>query len=463
MITREPSFEGCAGCRLRPATGCRTRNGDQATRLPPSRRVDHDPLARQFGVLRAGVHNAVVSEQAKPVIMLITLDRETSSVVFLRSDGKEDRFPLKSSPFTDTSALCRLHYTPAFDGLVAVTRADDNIFFELPKQGSARQLEGRLVVYLDQNQWSAVAKARYNPTQVGDNDCEAARRLAEWVQQRRIILPASSGHYYETTKWSDAGARYHLGLTVLQLSRGWQMRYPLQVRRDEFHDAFRRRFAETADARDSPVFTLAPNVIHGPWRGEKPYVPPSDFPPDVAFQHEALTSATALIDVMLDTDQGEPGPDVGWAQANQRFSDWLDSEFRDPQQKRKSIDALLLSDLSKEIAEEAHAAGMTIEQFRHWVINQATDDIRCLPATGLFREMLHDRHLNKGTVWKTNDLTDMVYLSCAAGYADFVVCERHMGSMLTQGLKRLGRPQYVFRRFRDAIPTVQAALAKPTQ
>jgi hypothetical protein len=166
--------------------------------------------------------------------------------------------------------------------------------------------------------------------------------------------------------------------------------------------------------RNSPVFTLVPNIIHGPWRGEKPYVPPSNFSPDAAFQHEALISATALIDVMLDTDRVEPGPDAGWTQANQRFSDWLDSEIRDSQQKRKSIDALFLSDLSKEIVEEAHAAGTTIEQFRH-PLNQATDDIRQLPATGLFREMLHERHLNKGTVWETNDLTDMVYLSCAAG------------------------------------------------
>ena len=41
------------------------------------------------------------------------------------------------------------------------------------------------------------------------------------------------------------------------------------------------------------------------------------------------------------------------------------------------------------------------------------------PAVGLFREVLHSRHLNKGTTWRPNDLTDMIYLSCAAGYADY--------------------------------------------
>jgi hypothetical protein len=379
----------------------------------------------------------VVSEEAQPTIVLVTVDRETSSVVLVRSDGKEACFPLESAPFADSSVLSRLNYSPAMDSLLAVTRADDNILFELPKQGGAGQLAGRLVVYLDQNHWSAVAKAS-DDLGVGDKDREAARQFAEWVQQRQIILPASSGHYYETTKKFDTGTRYHLGLTILQLSRGWQMRDPLQVRRNELYNAFRRRFAEGTAVRHSPVFTLNPSVVHGPWRGEKSYMSPPDFSSDAVFQHEALTSATALIDVMLDTERCEPGPDAGWTQANQQFSDWLDSEPRNPQQKRKSIDGLLLTDLSKQIAEEAHSAGMTIEQVRHWIPKQATDDIRQLPATGIFREMLHDRHLNKGTVWKLNDLTDMVYLSCAVGYADFVVCEHHMASVLTQGLRCLG-------------------------
>lgn len=400
----------------------------------------------------------MVSDEAQPTITLITMDRETSSIVFTRSDGKEARFPLGDSPFAATSALSRLHYTPSFDALLAATRAGDDIVFELPKPDSGEQLDGRLVVYLDQNQWSAVDNVRHSPAKVAEEDRDAARRLAEWVRQRRIVLPASSGHYYETTKRFDQKKRYSLGLTVLQLSRGWQMRDPIQVRRDEIHDAFRRRFPGEPESRNGAVFTLMPNVLHGPWRGDKPYAPPADFPPDAAFQHQALTSATALMDVMLDAERIEPCPEAGWALANQQFSDWLDGEDRTSQQKRKSIDALLLSDLRTEIAEEAHAAGGTLEQFQEWFPDQFLEDIPQLPATGVFSEMLHDRHLNKGTVWRHNDLTDMVYLSCAAGYAEFVVCERHMGNVLRQGLKRLNRPTLIFRRLRDAVPAIRERL-----
>lgn len=391
---------------------------------------------------------------------MITMDRETSSVVFARSDGKEARFPLGYSPFAATSALSRLHYPPSLDGLLAVTRAGDDIVFELPKPSSGDQLAGRLVVYLDQNHWSTVDNARHDPDKVRDEDREAARQLADWVQTRRIVLPASSGHYFETTNRFDKRKRYDLGLTVLQLSRGWQMRDPVQVRRDELH-AFRCRFAAAPGARNTAVFTLMPDVIHGRWRGERPYVAPSGFPPDMAFQHQALTWATVLIDVMLDGERIGFGRDMGWALANQQFSDWLDGETRSTHQKRKSIDDLLLSDLRTEIAEEAHAAGVLLEQFRHWFLNHSMDDIRELPATGTFRKMLHERHLNKGTVWRRNDLTDMVYLSCAAGYADFVVCERHMGTVLTQSLNRMRGPTLVFRRLYEAVAAIETALAAP--
>ncbi|WP_329260840.1 hypothetical protein OG417_25160 [Actinoallomurus sp. NBC_01490] len=399
-----------------------------------------------------------MSNETKPFVVLITMDRETSSIVFTRSDGKEARFPLHASPFTDTSALSSLSYTPSFDALLAVTRAGDDIAFELPKQGGGDQLADRLVVYLDQNQWSALANALHDTGGVTDEDRDAALHLTEWVRQGKVILPASAGHYYETAKWSKTDKRYRLGLTILQLSRGWQMRDPLQVRRDELHAALRRQVTGMAGTPIPAVFTLAPNVLHSA-RERTTDISPPGFQPAAAFQHEALTSATALIDVMLDSERLEPGPDIGWTEATQRFSDWLDSEDIDSRQKRKHIDASLLSDFQTEIVDEARAAGISSEQLHHWKEKQAIEDIRSLPATGLFCEILRDRHLNKGIIWKRNDLIDTVYLSCAAGYASFVVCEGQMASFSKQGIRRLKRSTQVFRKIRDAVPVIEEALA----
>jgi hypothetical protein len=218
--------------------------------------------------------------------------------------------------------------------VLATTRAGEDVFLELPRHDGADQLSGRLVVYLDQNQWSTLAKAVAGESSVPDPDRDAALRLVEWADQRMIILPASSGHHYETTKWGDADRRYSLGLTVLKASRGWQMRDPVQVR-NEFYDLFRRLHFSGEGGRAAPVFTLDPGALYGEWRST-PYTAPSDFPAEAAFLTEALTSASVSISILLDSQRVEPGPATGWAAANQRFSDWLDGESRDAQQKRKA-------------------------------------------------------------------------------------------------------------------------------
>src|SRR5690606_9215697 len=138
----------------------------------------------------------------------------------------------------------------------------------------------------------------------------------------------------------------------------------------------------------------------------------------------------------------------------------LDGESWDSQQKKKAIDALLFADIGGEMAEAAALAGMPVAQFRSWAEERAMSDIRALPALGLFRELFHGRHINKGTKWHPNDCTDMVYLACAAGYADFVVCERHMREHLAHGVRRVARPTQVFRHLHEAVDTIEKRLAQ---
>jgi hypothetical protein len=354
--------------------------------------------------------------------------------------------------------LARVQYAPGLNGLLAVTKAGDEVLFELPRLDDAEPLHDHVIVYLDQNQWSAVAKAVHDEYGISQADREAALQLAEWSRQGRITLPASAGHYHETTKRFDQAKRYRLGLCILQLSRGWQMRDPLQVRRDELRTSIRDRFTLPAPFTSGAVFSLSPNALHSPLRGFTPYSPSTDLSQETVFLVRALTAATANIDVMLDPERIEETSDGRWVDANQKFSDWLDGEQLDSQQKRNSIDLFLLTDLSVEIAEEARAAGANSDQVSQWIRSGWGRSISELPATGLFRELTHDRHLNIGTTWRRNDLTDMIYLSCAAGYAHFVICERHMRNGLNQGVKRLGRSTRIFRRLSDAIEPIREAL-----
>lgn len=398
--------------------------------------------------------------QNNPYIVLITMDRSTASVILTRSDGKVARLPLTPSPFEETSSLARLDLSPSWGALLATTLSGDQVLFELPLEKARSQLAGRLVVYLDQNQWSALSNALHDEQRGTKEDLAAARKLMEWVEKRRIVLPASAAHYYETSKRFDPGKRYHLGLTILQYSRGWQMRHPLQVRRNELHDGFCRYVNRLSDVRAEPVFTVAPGALYSEARRPSFALQSDSTDAPLAFQTEALTEAVSSIDVMLGSARTEPGQDIGWATLSQEFSDWLDAEQRDSRQKRKVIDGFLLSDLRKEIADESWAAGLTTSQLESWAIKHAMKEIGTFPAISLFREMLHNRHLNKGTKWRPNDLIDMVYLSCAAGYCDITVCERHMGAVLKHALKRAGRTPRVYRDLAGAVGAIDDALRR---
>jgi hypothetical protein len=413
-----------------------------------------------FGLV--GVSVVGVKGREEPTIAMVTMDYLTGEGILTRSDGKEARW-LVSAPAPDSEALARVHTTPEYGSMLAITKTGDEVLIELPRSADAAPLDGRPVVYLDQNQWSAVANAMHEQGKVSQSEQAAALQLARWASQGRVVLPASAGHYHETTKRFDDDKRYRLGLTIVQLGRGWQMRDPLQVRRDELRARMIQQLGLPGDAAAGPVFTLDPRALYAPSRSPFHYQPGGDLPPDLEFSLRAIIAATTNISVMLDCDRIADSSPHPWAGICQRFSDWLDGEqSRDRHQKRASIDAFLLSDLSHEIAEEAMAVGATPQQMSTWVQDGFGSSVSRMPATGLFREMLHERHLNTGTTWRPNDLTDMIYLSCAAGYADFVVTERHMRAPLAQGVRRLERPVRVFRHIADLIGPLADTLPPTT-
>lgn len=69
------------------------------------------------------------------------------------------------------------------------------------------------------------------------------------------------------------------------------------------------------------------------------------------------------------------------------------------------------------------------------------------PYLGRAREVLHDRLVNADDRWEGNDLSDLQFLSCAAGDCDVVVGERKHANLLHRAARRCG-PRAV------VVPTV---------
>ena len=59
--------------------------------------------------------------------------------------------------------------------------------------------------------------------------------------------------------------------------------------------------------------------------------------------------------------------------------------------------------------------------------------------------------MNSQTRWLSNDLNDIMFLTCASAYADQVVAERSFAAQITSGLRRLGRPLNVLRSLDELI------------
>lgn len=179
-------------------------------------------------------------------LIRVTIDWTTLVVTLLRDDGAVGTAQLLREDSGWVSRVRSTTWSPPLDAVAFETTDGDHVAFELPRFDGADQLEGRLIVYLDQNIWSRVARAINNPALApAEPEAQAAAELAELVRQRKVLLPLSSGHYSETTACSDNVRRYQLGLTILRLSRGWQMRDPLVMRRQELRRALLRSiFAE---------------------------------------------------------------------------------------------------------------------------------------------------------------------------------------------------------------------------
>lgn len=391
-------------------------------------------------------------------IVLVTLDQAAATITLLRSDKKEAQFPLKPSPFPPSSQIARMSHAPDAGLLFVETIHGEHIFVELPMVNNLAPRRDRPVVYLDQKDWSTLANTLNEPAKVPDAERAAAEKLIAWAQSKKVLLPMSAGHMAETCKWTKDEERYRLALTIVQLSAGWQMRDPLDVRRFELRQSFTARFKDTG-LEPIDIFTLEPNAVHGETRGQQHPDVPDDFPSDIALAFEALTSVSATIDTMLDADSVAMDPSPGWVQRNQRFTDWLAGEKgRSSQQKHRSVDAFFVADTKTEIAEEAYRSGITPHEMSQWLLNEREGRVAVMPCLGLFRETLVSMNLNRAR-WEDNHLLDLMYLTCAAGYADYVVAERQLVGYMQQALKRLDRPTNVYRRIQDLVPVLEKRLA----
>ncbi len=253
----------------------------------------------------------------------------------------------------------------------------------------------------------------------------------------------SSAHMSETCKQVDAEQRYRRALTIVQLSEGWQLRDPLDVRQFELRQSLTTRYRNRCLIPPA-VITLEPNAVHA-GRNEALASIGIDLPPSARWALHAIRCIGGIIDSMLDTEHVPMTPVPGWANEFQRFASFLRDNPTAKEMKRKRTHAKFIADLGRELPEAAHRAGVTPDDMSAWTINHSDEDLRSMPTLGLYREILHEKLSDGRLQWEDNDLVDMMYLSTAAAYCDHVVGERKHAAHIRNGLRRLGRSGRIHR------------------
>lgn len=305
---------------------------------------------------------------------------------------------------------------------------------------------GRPVVYLDQLHWVSLARRRHAPEKLNDATANAAARLIQLAEAQRIVLPLSAGHLTEMAHL-EGRWREHLGLTIMGLSRGWQMRNPVAVRRTEFISAMRGELP-----RALGVITLQPEVLFAASNATGPASdlqrPFDDLLPRLTWV--SAVYAAVLDDESVDMRSGHEAAER-WAADFPRLAQYMREHKTSAEHARINTRARLLADLGNETAIAAEQAGLTPAQFSEWLRDELPDRLGEMPYVGRLHEVLYHRLRNADDKWERNDLIDMNFLCCAAGYADIVVGEKQTIEYLRRAASNSAPGAVVCRTLPEAV------------
>lgn len=354
------------------------------------------------------------------------LDADKGEIRIVRQDGREESAATApmAHPLPSTIAKIILDWERWW--IFCFTTRGHPVISEAFNPQDVDATRGRLSVYLDQNHWRSVAELRVDASKIKTAaEAGAASRVVALAQDLGVILPVSSAHMRETAPlYGDL--RYNVGVAIGSLSAGWQMRHPSAVWMME-------AIALVADMLSVPVpsytkrsvVTLEPGALMQ--QASEVAIEPLDGVPLLL----KLLSAPGVVLAMLIDPESVKSVDLDrWAAENQAITDRVSRmEVDRTTRRRAAIEEFWRSNF--QIIRDAGAIlGVDVEHL--YGLDGAVLDgaLKRLPMLAYVSGLHAMRYSDRATKWKSNDLTDIMFLACATGYCSYVVAERHTGEQL---------------------------------
>ena len=342
------------------------------------------------------------------VVLRLELDTVSGRARVEFADGRTVSEAVTRPVPPGSTALSTLSYCLAQRALTVTTLRGDTVEIRVYEPDSPGS---RPVVYLDQAHWSTLSRHLYGTGPVSVADREAADELIRRARAGRIELPMSGGHMVETAALYGR-KRQDLACAVLALSGGWRMLDPVRVRKAEFGAVLTDGHAPTR----SQVFAVD---------GDGLFTAAGDPRAQIGSLVQGLAVVAANADTLLDPDAMQCVKPTGWAQSCANVAGDPAFQAVARPRRRKVAQALSLEDVRVEVAQVAASLvrppepAQAIER-----LQAAVRKVDAAPFFALYTDVLDERLSSFHTHWEPNDLIDMMFLSCAAAYADVVVAER---------------------------------------
>jgi hypothetical protein len=296
------------------------------------------------------------------------------------------------------------------------------------------------IVYLDQNKWIELART-YHGVETDPELVAVLEFLRREGAAGNTVLPLSAVHYMELCKIGNPNKRARLGEVMWELSAGWTMAAYRRTVEKELDDALATRFPGRVKPRPFSLlgrgvgyaFNTKPLAFRV---GQRDGIP---LPDSVAntilkrvesrmddIERSFLTGIGPRGETM--PPQRYSGPESNFVKhlklIHPRLSD------ASPENRERALYAIALMDISRPLFETLELHGISMDELHTRGVHGAMAFVEDLPSrrveVHLHRQVLKNREYQA----KANDLCDWAGLGRAAGYCDFLVCEKHFADLI---------------------------------
>lgn len=326
-----------------------------------------------------------------------------------------------------------------------------------------------LRIYLDQNHWIALTKARVGHKD-GKRFADVFVLLKEAVERGWVSVPLSLQHVMEVQHRSDYDSRLELAATMIELSRWHTICQQRKLVSAEIDVALNRLIGRPPVPRREQAFGIGLNHAFGE-RAIK-YEPPVEVPDDLRDPLRQWGRDLMQIAALIGAPPGfkAPGYDpIAHRKVGETFAAEQERlrEIRRPHgfhtgdKGRRATSVDVFGEFERAFTDALELAGL------HWGHVYALERegmeklLELTPTVYTHLELRRLRHEASPKHWEEGDLVDLTALSSAIVYCDVVVTERVWTDITVQRTdltERFGTS--VLRSLNDLVPhLLNAAVA----